>query len=111
MTYSYVLLDKITKKINNIIIWDGNTYLDPDLQKYNDFICVYDNEYGTRKDCPITLNHTYNEEYNMFVPPPPPNYPSFVFDYEKWMYKPPIPYPNDGLKYVWDESTTSWLQK
>ena len=34
--------------------------------------------------------------------------PSFIWDKELgWIA--PIPYPNDGLDYFWDENTLSWV--
>ena len=35
---------------------------------------------------------------------------SWVFDEETCSFKPPIPYPNDGKPYTWDEAATSWLK-
>lgn len=34
---------------------------------------------------------------------------SWVFSEEKCLFEPPVPYPNDGKNYRWDEPTTSWL--
>ena len=34
---------------------------------------------------------------------------SWVFDEETCSFKPPIPYPDDGKPYRWDEETTSWV--
>jgi len=36
-------------------------------------------------------------------------YPSWVFDESSLMYLPPIPYPQDGNPYRWDEETLSWI--
>jgi len=37
------------------------------------------------------------------------HYPSWTFDEETLLWCPPIPYPEDGNKYRWDEETTSWV--
>ena len=37
------------------------------------------------------------------------HYPSWAFDEETLFWCPPIPYPEDGNKYRWDESTVSWV--
>lgn len=37
-----------------------------------------------------------------------PGWISWVFNEENCSFAPPIPYPNDGTKYFWDESTISW---
>lgn len=36
-------------------------------------------------------------------------YASWVLDTEKAVWQPPTPYPIDGNKYTWDESTMSWI--
>lgn len=51
---------------------------------------------------------TYNTEADAFVPPQP--YDSFILDTNDYQWKPPIPYPEDGKSYVWDEQTTSWVE-
>lgn len=35
-------------------------------------------------------------------------YASWIFDEDVCAFKSPVPYPNDGNRYVWDETTTSW---
>jgi hypothetical protein len=42
-----------------------------------------------------------------FVPPKP--YPSWELA-DNCVWWPPIPMPNDGKKYEWDEPTTSWVE-
>lgn len=36
--------------------------------------------------------------------------PSWVFDESSLKWGPPIPYPQDGQRYHWDEQTISWAQ-
>lgn len=48
----------------------------------------------------------YNEELDAFVPPKPFN--SFILDENTCWWKAPIPYPNDGNDYEWNESNLSW---
>ena len=35
---------------------------------------------------------------------------SWIFNEEMCYFEPTIPYPADGKIYVWDESTTSWVE-
>ena len=35
---------------------------------------------------------------------------SWIFNEEKCEFLPPIPYPNDGMIYSWNEATTSWKE-
>lgn len=36
-------------------------------------------------------------------------YPSWVGDLSTMSWNPPVPYPQDGNFYQWDESTVSWV--
>jgi len=35
---------------------------------------------------------------------------SWVFNETTCMFDPPVPYPNDGKNYRWNESTTNWAE-
>jgi len=37
-------------------------------------------------------------------------YPSWVGDIDTMSWQPPIPYPQDGKYYQWDESTINWAE-
>ena len=37
-------------------------------------------------------------------------YPSWILDEQTCLWASPIPYPNDGKLYVWDETTKSWKE-
>jgi hypothetical protein len=57
------------------------------------------------------IGGTYNREYDIFHAPKPEAYPSFIIGSPTWMWTFPIPRPNDGLQYTWDEETRSWLMR
>jgi len=42
-----------------------------------------------------------------FIPPKP--YPSWLLNTNTFQWEPPVPYPNDGKTYQWDEATQSWV--
>lgn len=50
--------------------------------------------------------YTYNATIDAYVPPKP--YPSWILNTLAANWDAPIPYPTDGLVYVWDEPTLSW---
>lgn len=52
------------------------------------------------------VGYSYNAGLDAFVPPKP--YPSWILDESTCLWNPPVPYPDDGNKYEWDEETTSW---
>lgn len=54
------------------------------------------------------LGFTYDATRDAFIAPQP--YPSWVLDNFSCLWEPPIPYPTDGKRYVWDEPTQSWTE-
>jgi len=51
------------------------------------------------------VGYTYNAVRDAFIPPQP--YQSWTLD-DDAQWQPPVPRPNDGQQYVWNEPTTSW---
>lgn len=54
------------------------------------------------------LGYTYDESRDAFIPPQP--FPSWVLSEETCLWEPPIPYPNDGADYAWDEAAGDWVE-
>ena len=52
------------------------------------------------------VGFTYNESIDAFVPPKPFN--SWTLNNETAQWEAPIPMPDDGQRYLWNEETTSW---
>jgi hypothetical protein len=53
------------------------------------------------------IGYTYDAQRDAFIPPKP--YASWVLDENTCLWSPPVPMPNDGKGYIWDEETTSWV--
>lgn len=51
------------------------------------------------------IGFTYDPDADVFIAPQP--FPSWSLD-ENHDWQPPIPYPNDGLMYVWNEDDQDW---
>ena len=51
---------------------------------------------------------TYNKELDAFILPKP--YDSWVLNETTCKWEAPIPTPEDGKIYMWDEDTTSWTE-
>jgi hypothetical protein len=43
-----------------------------------------------------------------FIPPKP--YPSWLLNTTTFRWQAPVPFPDDGNAYYWDEATQSWVQ-
>jgi len=56
------------------------------------------------------VGFTYDEERDAFIPPTP--YPSWVIDEATCLWVAPVPLPDDAdtVVYVWDESSTNWVE-
>jgi len=52
------------------------------------------------------IDYTYDEALDAFIPWQP--YPSWTFTSEIYDWSPPVPVPDDGKMYSWDEDTLSW---
>jgi len=53
------------------------------------------------------IGYTYRADIDAFVAPQP--YPSWVLD-ENAQWQAPVPMPEDGKMYSWDEETQSWVE-
>ena len=54
------------------------------------------------------IGYTYDAQRDAFIPPKPFN--SWVLDETSCLWEAPTPYPDDGERYTWNETTTSWDQ-
>ena len=52
------------------------------------------------------IGFTYDEARDAFIPPKP--FESWVLNEDTCLWVAPIPYPEDGKRYTWDEESTSW---
>lgn len=54
------------------------------------------------------MGHTYDPLKDAFIPPK--TYPSWVLNEDTCRWKAPIPYPQDGNNYYWDENALNWAK-
>jgi hypothetical protein len=52
------------------------------------------------------IGFTYDEDRDAFIPPKP--FESWVLDQDSCLWKAPLPYPDGGGEYTWNEETGSW---
>jgi hypothetical protein len=53
------------------------------------------------------VGFAYDAIRDAFIPPKP--FPSWLLDEQSCRWNAPVPYPNDGRMYRWDESTLAWV--
>jgi hypothetical protein len=54
-----------------------------------------------------SVGFTYDAEKDVFYSPRPLN--GWVLNQNTYIWESPIPYPDDGNEYVWNEANVSWL--
>jgi len=52
------------------------------------------------------IGYTYDRERDAFIPPKP--YASWQLNEDTCLWDAPVPYPDDGGRYAWNEEATSW---
>ena len=52
------------------------------------------------------IGYIYDPQRDAFIPPKP--FPSWKLVEQSCLWDAPIPYPNDGNRYFWDEETQQW---
>lgn len=53
------------------------------------------------------VGDTYNATQDRFEPAQP--FASWLWSEADYRWEPPIAVPDDGIAYIWDEATTSWV--
>ena len=54
------------------------------------------------------IGFKYDAELDAFIPPQP--YASWTLNTETAQWQAPVPIPDDGKIYDWDEESTSWVE-
>ena len=54
------------------------------------------------------IGYIYDAVNDVFYTTQP--YPSWTISAPTWQWQPPVPYPDDGKLYTWDEATLSWVE-
>ena len=54
-----------------------------------------------------SIGYTYDPVLDAFIAPKP--YPSWLLNTTTCQWQAPVPYPDDGKTYIWDEATLSWV--
>ena len=53
------------------------------------------------------IGYTYDEQRDAFIPQKP--YPSWILNEDTCLWEPPVPYPTDGERYLWNEEKLEWV--
>jgi hypothetical protein len=53
------------------------------------------------------IGYRFDPSRHAFIPPRP--FPSWVLNEESCLWEAPLPYPDDGSSYFWNEESGSWV--
>lgn len=106
----YAYIDDNNTVINVIVGKDENELIDGlDTETYyslgTPYIVKRTSYNGKIRKQYAGVGFKYDPEADVFIAPQP--YSSWILD-ENHDWKAPIPYPNDGLMYVWNEEAHDW---
>jgi hypothetical protein len=83
---------------------DGNTYINEVLNLSGTWIQTsYNNNIRANY---AGIGYTYDEVNDVFYSPEP--FVSWILNEETWKWEAPIPYPEDGEYYDWNEEQLNW---
>ncbi len=54
------------------------------------------------------IGYYYDSIRDAFIPPKP--FPSWTLNEDSCLWKSPVPYPNDGKMYTWNEEILNWQE-
>ena len=54
------------------------------------------------------IGFNYDRENDVFYPNSP--HPSWTLNNDTWSWQAPVPMPEDGKIYAWDEESLSWIE-
>ncbi len=54
------------------------------------------------------IGYTYDEDRDAFIPPKP--FDSWTLNETTCRWQAPVPYPQDGRIYRWDEDSLTWIE-
>jgi len=97
---------------NNELLVDGVESETKGVEFFTNWSGGYTNWKQTSYNGRIRKNYAgagfaYDPIRDAFIPPKP--FPSWLLDEQSCQWNAPVPYPNDGRMYRWDESTLAWV--
>jgi hypothetical protein len=100
---------------NNGIIIDWEKYYNAKRTSYNTHGGIHytngvpslDQSKAFRKNY-AGIGYYYDSIRDYFIPPKP--FPSWTLNEDTCLWQSPIPYPNDGKMYTWNEEILNWIE-
>ena len=98
-------IDFLNNLYNTSDIWIKNSYNTRGGIHYTNGQPSLDQSKAFRKNY-AGIGYYYDSIRDAFIPPKP--FPSWTLDEFSCLWQSPIPYPNDGKMYQWNEDILNW---
>ena len=103
--------------VTNVVVVHTNELLENGVESETKGIDFLESLYGHRNWRQTSYNRKFRKQYaglgfvydlvrDAFITPQP--FPSWVLDETTCDWMAPVPYPDDGGRYFWDEKTQVW---
>ena len=80
-------------------IWYGN---------FRNQVCKRTSYNGNYRKNYAGVGYSFDETRDAFIPPKP--FASWILNEDTCIWETPVPYPNDGKNYKWNEPTEEWIE-
>lgn len=111
MMAHYAFLDE-NNIVTEVIVGKDETDTSHDWEQFygqiRNQVCKRTSYNGNIRKNYAGIGYSYDYDRDAFIPPKP--YPSWVLVEQTCLWDSPIPYPNDGKKYDWDENIKNWIE-
>jgi len=86
----------------------GGVYYDPNTNQPAEDQSVIEGDEARQRKNYAGIGFTYDKDRDAFIPPKP--FDSWVLNEETCLWEAPVPMPDDGKDYRWDEEKQSWVE-
>lgn len=105
--YAFLNEDNI---VTEVIVGKDETDTSQDWEQfYGEFrnqVCIRTSYNGNIRKNYAGIGYTYDSQRDAFIPPQP--FPSWLLVEETCQWGAPVPMPNEGGPYFWNETNQSW---
>ena len=86
----------------------GGVYFDPVTGLPAEDQSLINEDEGRKRKNYASVGFTYSHTLDAFIPPKP--FASWTLNEDTCLWEAPVPYPDDGKNYYWNEDTINWIE-
>lgn len=107
----YAFLDS-NNVVTEVIVGKDETDTSHDWEQFygeiRNQVCKRTSYHGNIRKNYAGIGFTYDAQRDAFIAPKP--FDSWLLNESTCKWESPKPYPTDGKYYIWDETTTNWIE-